>query len=340
MTDRHLIIKSVNVHRSNDRIHALLNRDDNTDILLIQEPWFGNIATLRSDTDPRGSFIRGAPHNNKWDVHIPKLRQGEMCKALGYSKRGLTRSHGLTNAVTHPLSHSCSLVLELKDDAGTTLRIINTYHAVQPNGGHTLHPLLNHEIDDQTPTVLIGDFNTHAPRWSLPGKTPSRWAGQFTDWLDTNLFSLLNPDETPTWLGSKDTDQPSVIDLGFANAAALMSGQIGELQVSAADALASDHAALLIAFTPLNNIALLPAPAPKGYKAEAKYHDAWTAAFHAAYHRPQGAPLDTLLQALETAIEDACKASLPPKRLPDPRGAPWWNDDCTAAHTIARSATN
>jgi hypothetical protein len=113
-----------------------------------------------------------------------------------------------------------------------------------------------------------------------------------------------------------------------------MSGQIGELQVSAANALASDHAALLIDFTPLNNIVLLLAPAPKGYKAEAKYHDVWTAAFHAMYHQPQGAPLDTLLQALETAIEDACKASLPLKRLPNPWGAPLWNNNCTAAHTI------
>ena len=81
----------------------------------------------------------------------------------------------------------------------------------------------------------------HALRWSLPEKTLSCWAEQFTDWLNTNLFSLLNLDKTPTWLGSKDTNQPSVIDLRFTNAAAFMSGQIGELQVSAADALASDH---------------------------------------------------------------------------------------------------
>jgi hypothetical protein len=43
---------------------------------------------------------------------------------------------------------------------------------------------------------------------------------------------------------------------------------------------------------------------------------------------------------LETTIEDACGASLPPKQLPDPHGAPWWNNKCTAAHTTARSATN
>ena len=95
-----------------------------------------------------------------------------------------------------------------------------------------------------------------------------------------------------------------------------MSGQIGELQVSAADALASNHTVLLINFTPLNNIALLPALAPKGYKAEAKYHNVWTAAFHTVYHRPQGAPLDTLLQALKTTIENACKASLLLKKTP------------------------
>jgi hypothetical protein len=55
--------------------------------------------------------------------------------------------------------------------------------------------------------------------------------------------------------------------------AALIGGQIGELQVSTAEALASDHAALLFDFTLTTNIALLLPPAPKGYKVENKHHE-------------------------------------------------------------------
>jgi hypothetical protein len=46
-----LVVKSVNVHRSNNRHHAILQKDD-ADILLIQEPSYITIATLCSDTEP------------------------------------------------------------------------------------------------------------------------------------------------------------------------------------------------------------------------------------------------------------------------------------------------
>jgi hypothetical protein len=51
MSLQHIKVKLVNVHRDNKRIHTLLNDDTNTHIFLIQELWYGTVATLRSDTD-------------------------------------------------------------------------------------------------------------------------------------------------------------------------------------------------------------------------------------------------------------------------------------------------
>ena len=65
-----------------------------------------------------------------------------------------------------------TVILDIEDKTSTTIQIINIYHEV-PQRGHTLHHLMAHKIDDQTPTLLIGDFNTSSPRWSMPGKTPS-----------------------------------------------------------------------------------------------------------------------------------------------------------------------
>jgi hypothetical protein len=43
------------------------------------------------------------------------------------------------------------------------MRIIKVYHQRPTRGGHNLGNLLSCELDDQIPTLLIGDFNTHSP---------------------------------------------------------------------------------------------------------------------------------------------------------------------------------
>jgi len=276
MLVQHIKVKSVNVHQSNERIHTLLNLDD-TDILLIQEPWYSTIATLRSDTDPLGTPSRGAPINNKWDLHVPKTRNAKTCKTIAYTRKSLSYTHATvktTNVLNHLLSTQNSIILDIKEDDHTSLRIINFYHMVLKNGGHNLQPLLDYNMDDSTPTLLIGDFNTHSRRWSLPDKKESSWAPRLLDWLNTNLLSLLNPPRIPTWHGYKESDKPSVLDLAFANNGALIDGQLREIVVSRADSLSSDHAALLTSFTPSTHIALLPPPAPKGYKIEEEQWEA------------------------------------------------------------------
>jgi endonuclease/exonuclease/phosphatase family metal-dependent hydrolase len=172
MSNTPLKVISVNVHRSNDRTHALLQSSD-ADLILIQEPWFHTVATLRSDTDPTGTAQTGAPLNNMWETLTPNLPPDTTCKAIGYARKALARSGVIRNNTGHPLSMPNSLVVEIDLQDDTKITVINTYHAVPSRGGHDLHYLLRHEIDELTPTVLIGDFNTHAHRWSLPGRAPS-----------------------------------------------------------------------------------------------------------------------------------------------------------------------
>ena len=72
MSEHPIRIKSVNVNRNNDRMHGILQTDDNDfDIILIQEPWFGTVATLRSDTDPDGTPQPDFPANNTWLTFSP-----------------------------------------------------------------------------------------------------------------------------------------------------------------------------------------------------------------------------------------------------------------------------
>ena len=295
----------------------------------------------------------------EWDAHLPKHRNGQICKAITYTKKLLICSHIVNNILDHPLANPNSIILDVKEDNEVIARLINTYHVV-PHNGHGLQYLLDHDPDDQIPTIIMGDLNTHSRLWSPAGKTPSPWAPTLEDWIERNDFLVLNQDRVPTWKSRRDSIQPSVIDVVLANLIANLSNQIGEVKVSWSKSLASDHVALLFDIYPSDSLALIPAPTPNGYKAKPENRDLWVEAFvmllplclpYAPPHSTVPADpsvicrgvmahkhLDLLVKTFEDTIETACKMTLKPKHAPDPRGAMWWTDDCTCAHITARSA--
>jgi hypothetical protein len=346
----------VNVHRAINRIHALLQKDDDVHILLIQEPWFSTVATLRSDTDPLGDPQLGAPINSKWDVHVPSHAPGTRCKVIAYSRKTLSHLGLVHNITTHPLSTAMSIVLDIKDRDDLLLRVVNIYHEVLQRG-HGLHHLFTHTFLETVPTLVIGNFNTHSRRWSLPDRAPSPWARRMEEWIDEYGFSILNPPHEPTWYGSRDGDRPSVIDLALANNCAFMSNQLGDVTVSLADSLGSDHAALLLTLIPTDSIEMIPLPAPKGYHADPERRENWIGEYARLLAKSplslsicrapsdhgsttaHGIMVQEYVNTLDDIIEQVSRATLEPKRAPNPNGANWWNDSCSAAHTAARTTT-
>jgi hypothetical protein len=125
-------------------MQAILQKDD-SDILLIQEPWFQTVTTLRSDTNPEGDSQMGAPANNQWDCHVPTLPPNSTCKALTYSRHSLNSI--VKHATSHPAANPNTVVLDIDDGVSTAIRVINVYHEVLQRG-HALHHLMAHEIDD------------------------------------------------------------------------------------------------------------------------------------------------------------------------------------------------
>ena len=133
----------------------------------------------------------------EWDAHLPKHRNGQICKAITYTKKLLICSHIVNNILNHPLANPNSIILDVKEDNEVIARLINTYHVV-PHNGHGLQYLLDHDPDDQIPTIIVGDLNTHSRLWSPAGKTPSPWAPTLEDWIERNDFLVLNQDRVPT----------------------------------------------------------------------------------------------------------------------------------------------
>ena len=252
MSEHPIRIKSVNVHRNNGRIHGFLQNDDKSfDIILVQEPWFGSIAATRSDTDPDGNPLMGFTANNKWFNIAPPYSNDTRPKVCAYvNKQTINQTLIVNHIPPSPLLTPNTMVIDVLSPTNRNhvdLRIVNVYHD-KPNSGHALSHLFSHELDATTPTIFLGDFNTHSPRWSLPHSTPSAWSHEFHEWMDKNGLETLNPDNEHTW--KQPGSRPSIIDLALANESARFFTLLSALTVSWEHSDGSDHAALLINFYP------------------------------------------------------------------------------------------
>jgi hypothetical protein len=229
-----------------------------------------------------------------WDTHLPHHKDDEPCKAVAYMRKALSHAFTIRNQVTHPLSTPNSIVIDILEGDDILVRLINIYNPphrnpTQPHLPHSpetpiphdiiLKYLTDHDLDDNTPTIIAGDFNTDAERWSMPDATPSSWAERLCNWINDHRFSILNPLLTPTRKGIKENERDAVLDLVMANEAVCWFGHIGPVKISEAEALGSDHAALLFSVIPSDHPSYLPDPSPAGYQADDEQRQAWSKAF-------------------------------------------------------------
>ena len=124
-----LKVMLVNMHYNNNRIHALLQNNDDIHILLIQELWFGTIATLRSNNDPASKTQLRAPTNPMWDLHTPRHAPTDTCKVVAYTRKSTTST--ICNITSHPMVslNTMIMILNILNNTAITLCIINIYHA-------------------------------------------------------------------------------------------------------------------------------------------------------------------------------------------------------------------
>ena len=342
MSEHPIRIKSVNVHRNNGRMHGILQNDDQSfDVLLIQEPWFDHITTLRSDTNPDGNPSLGFPANNKWLTLSPPHPTDVRPKVCTYINRKTMNQTFIVNHIPpSPLLSPNSMVIDILSPINRNnvdLHIVNVYHD-KPQSGHALHHILSHELDANIPTLFLGDFNTHSPRWSLPHSTTSSWAHTFHDWMDDNGLEPLNPINEHTW--SQPGSRPSIIDLALANESARFFTNLSSVTVSWPQS-ASDHAALLISFYPETDTPLTT-PEPQGFHIDPEKKEEWSNSFRS--YVSDHSILSTLdptqtARLFQDAIISTCQKHLDKIKSGQPKGVVWWNDECTAKFHLLRAST-
>jgi Endonuclease-reverse transcriptase len=206
-----LTIVLVNMNQSKANISALLETST-ANILLIQEPYWGQIIPACSDTDPEGETIHSTLNHPSWEVYNPPPSE-EYPRVATFIRKEVTKMNLIT-IDPHFSSYYSITITITNTDTGHQIKLMNFYHHVtdhQPK----LEFLLSTSIDQETLTILASDFNTHSYLWSPRDINESQWAPMLETWLDNkNLISTL-PEGSIT--RSRNGNRDSCIDLMLVN---------------------------------------------------------------------------------------------------------------------------
>jgi Endonuclease-reverse transcriptase len=272
-------IASVNMRKRNAVTHALLNSNNNAHLMLIQEPWFDKIGTARKDNARQGIDVLGGVAAPKWELIYPGHTEKQVPKVMAYVRKPTTNSpHFNVVPRLDICSHPTLQVLDVVFDDEETWRVINFYHDIRDDT--SLQALLSLDIDALTPTLIIGDFNTHAQTWSLPDTPRSQWAPRIEEWAALNLLTLANTQGEVTRRGAEH-ERDSVIDLAWYNEAAIQFTTFSDLKIDWEGSLGSDHAMLLISGQTQGDEAALDHGGDLGFLIDPDRGEDWTRAFKA-----------------------------------------------------------
>ncbi len=347
MLDTPINIASVNMRRRNGVTHALLHSSPVDQVILIQEPWYNQIGTIRKDDARDGATVFGGVNSPGWELHYPAINENKKAKVLAYTRKRSWESidsPALFTATSRLdlCAHLCVMILDLTFDE-TTWRIINFYN--DTNDHSALEALLTLDLDPIIPTLVTGDFNTHSRTWSPDGIPPSPWAERVEEWAVGNLLMLANEPGVITRRGASH-EHSSTIDLTWYNDAAIEDAVFTNWTLDWEGSLGSDHA-----LTRVQGLLLRPSQPPQedatnlGYVLDEEKGPEWRQQFTEAMgspaplpEKPTAAQVDKLAIQVHEAMQHATEASMKPRKPYHPKSAPWWNTDCARVVSELRAA--
>jgi hypothetical protein len=227
-------------------MHGILNDDDfaDFDIILFQEPWYGQIGLERLSTTTSGTPILGSVANPAWFGLTPS----------GASSNNPARVATYVRKSSHIDARPRPDIVESPDILSTSFRrgditfiIINVYNPGPGRRATSVHSLKEVSLDPSLPTAVAGDFNLHHAAWALrdkPGWPPScAAADELIEWLASNALTLENDTQRPTRVG-RTNQSDSIIDLTFWNYAATENEWFCDWDCRPDLAFGSDHNAI------------------------------------------------------------------------------------------------
>src|SRR5271170_2518610 len=332
---RDIRILSQNVNRSGPHTHELLETCGNEfDVLMIQEPSWGEIRRTRSTTDRSGDPVIGSQIHADWLTLVrPGRGADDAPRVLTYIHKRLA---GLCPAWRSDLAdHRDILVMSLTTAGPEPAILINVYSDSDSSGIRWL--------SDNAPNLpparwMGGDFNCHSNIWGDPDVDGRN---QFADRLVAAAFelglSVSVGDRTPTRYPFIDGHRAMIIDLVFL--------PIGRAVDESHDVWPeargpSDHAPLgsVIQISPTEVITSKLRVKPYSEEEDAYVQLATSGIVHAQWPATLDTP-DSIEEAAE-AIRDAWAHAWEEHATPTrtcKRSSPWWTNECRAARDRFRS---
>jgi hypothetical protein len=324
-------------------MHVLLNDNGEDDLLCVQEPWFNPVCTVRCDNMIQGKDVLGGAANPKWHLAYPSFTNSQSAKVMTYirlhDRYSKFHSNHCQMIIRNDMaSHPCLLITDIR--IGTYYwQVINIYNDVDDPSA--LSTLLNLDLDATIPTLVLGDFNLHSPSWSPGGWQVLSNSAWLEEWMAMQTFDLLTKPQIPTCMG-EGGGRNSTINLAWWNMVVQVQGIFVGTKVDFGGSQGSDHALIC-------TIASTPVPVHRAKEdrmnqfdmdIDAEAREEWDCIL--CFHLPpllplhDGPQINNMVNAIYSAFNEACKATM---KLVGP--APgfnswWWNDDCHQAAQAMR----
>ena len=152
----------LNTNHSNTIGHTLLNElVKEADVLLINEPWFGNI----------GNEIKGPVAHPSWMPILPvtHLLNDTIPRAMAY----IQKRDDFIVTLRSDLAHNADMqILEIAQPPHPKTLIINIYNQQSNTGAcqWTFECLMeNMSLPTNVPSIITDDLNMHHPMWGGDG---------------------------------------------------------------------------------------------------------------------------------------------------------------------------
>jgi hypothetical protein len=173
-TTKPIRLLQINTQCTNVKTHAILNETAGKfDILLIQEPWIGEISNGN----------RGPPAHKAWQPFIPiqAIHRGDQPRGLTYTR--LNRSDIKITICSDLALDPDFKILEVTQKPHPPICIFNLYNGKDTNNIYTIDRLKQIPVPQQQMAIYTGDWNLHHANWSLDSTTRGQ-ATQHKKWLD------------------------------------------------------------------------------------------------------------------------------------------------------------
>ncbi|KAJ3758746.1 Endonuclease/exonuclease/phosphatase [Lentinula raphanica] len=225
----------LNVNKKKAPVLALLNEHINEyDILLIQEPNWSFVGkegdqTILGTVNHATAWTPISPIPSAPDTTTPRVYayvnnsiQAEVTlrtDIVSDRVRVFSRSGNLYDSSgtrEDPYDRDI-MVLDVKPKKGSKVTFINVYNDPSLGRQQVMWRLRNLNLATNQAMVVTGDMNLHHVWWSRGMPKTSTITDEVVEWLDQNMFGLINKPGTPTHYPHDTEKHPSVIDLTWVN---------------------------------------------------------------------------------------------------------------------------